>query len=104
MSCIMWTAFASVFSLLLGYSRIPYAAAVVASFFKSFARIHPEHRFPNVSLLVLGSLGIVFCLFRLQDVIAALVVIRLMIQFLAQTVGVMVFRSRRPDVERPFKM
>jgi basic amino acid/polyamine antiporter, APA family len=101
---IMWTAFASVFSLLLGYSRIPYAAAVDGDYFKPFSRIHPEHRFPNVSLLVLGGLGIVFCLFRLQDVIAALVVIRLMVQFLAQTVGVIVFRIRRPDVPRPFKM
>jgi APA family basic amino acid/polyamine antiporter len=101
---IMWTAFASVFSLLLGYSRIPYAAAVDGDYFKSFSRVHPEHRFPNVSLLVLGALGVVFCLFRLQDVIAALVVIRLMVQFLAQTAGVIVFRIRRPDVPRPFKM
>ena len=66
--------------------------------------MHPVHRFPNVSLLVLGGLAAVFCLFRLQDVIAALVVIRLMIQFLAQTVGVMVFRIRRPDFPRPFRM
>jgi APA family basic amino acid/polyamine antiporter len=101
---IMWTAFASVFSLLLGYSRIPYAAAVDGDYFKSFSRVHPEHRFPNVSLLVLGGLAVVFCLFRLQDVIAALVVIRLMVQFLAQTVGVIVFRIRRPNFPRPFKM
>jgi amino acid transporter len=101
---IMWTAFASVFSLLLGYSRVPYAAAVDGDYFKPFARLHPQHRFPNVSLLVLGGLGILFCLFRLQDVIAALVVIRLMVQFLAQTVGVIVFRIRRPDIPRPFRM
>jgi len=53
---------------------------------------------------VLGTLAVLFCLLRLQDVIAALVVIRLMIQFLAQTVGVILFRMRRPDVPRPFKM
>jgi amino acid transporter len=101
---IMWTAFASVFSLLLGYSRVPYAAAVDGDYFRSFSRVHPVHRFPNVSLLVLGILAVFFCLFRLQDVIAALVVIRLMIQFLAQTVGVIVLRIRRPDLDRPFKM
>jgi len=101
---IMWTAFASVFSLLLGYSRVPYAAAADGDYFKSFAHVHPQHRFPNVSLLVLGTLAAFFCLFRLQDVIAALVVIRLMIQFLAQTVGVIVLRVRRPDLHRPFKM
>ena len=101
---IIWTAFGSVFSLLLAYSRVPYAAAVDGDYFKSFSRVHPVHRFPNVSLLVLGGLAAFFCLFRLQDVIAALVVIRLMIQFLAQTVGVMVFRIRRPDFPRPFRM
>src|SRR5437762_1269260 len=101
---IMWTAFASVFSLLLGYSRVPYEAAVDGDYFRSFSRVHPEHRFPNVSLLVLGTLAVLFCLLRLHDVIAALVVIRLMIQFLAQTVGVILFRMRRPDVPRPFKM
>ena len=54
---IMWTAFASVFSLLLGYSRVPYAAALDGNYFRVFARVHPEHRFPTVSLLALGWRG-----------------------------------------------
>src|SRR5204862_2068226 len=69
---MLWTAFASVFSLLLGYSRVPYAAAVDGEYFKPFARLHPKHQFPHVSLLVLGCLAIVFCLFRLADVVTAL--------------------------------
>jgi len=101
---IMWTAFASVFSLLLGYSRVPYAAALDGNYFKVFARVHLKHRFPYVSLLVMGSVAIVFCLFKLADVIAALVVIRIMVQFLAQTIGVIVLRVRRPDLPRPFRM
>lgn len=101
---IMWTAFASVFSLLLGYSRVPYAAALEGDYFKAFARIHPEHRFPHISLLLLGSVAIVFCTLRLADVIAALVVIRIVIQFLSQTIGVIILRIRRPDMERPFRM
>jgi amino acid transporter len=101
---IMWTAFASVFSLLLGYSRVPYAAAVDGNYFKVFARVHLKHRFPYVSLLVMGCVAAVFCLFRLADVIAALVVIRIMVQFLAQTIGVIVLRIRRPDLPRPFRM
>src|SRR6476620_5864521 len=48
---IMWTAFASVFSLLLGYSRVPYAAALDGNYFKIFSKLHPKHRFPYVSLL-----------------------------------------------------
>src|SRR3982750_869045 len=81
---IMWTAFASVFSLLLGYSRVPYAAALDGNYFKAFARIHPKHRFPTVSLLALGFVATLFCLLRLADVIAALVVIRISLQFVVQ--------------------
>ena len=101
---VIWTAFASVFSLLLGYSRVPYAAAIDGNYFRVFSRVHKKHRFPHVSLLVLGSVAVVFCFFKLVDVIAALVVIRIMVQFLAQTIGVMVLRIRKPDMERPFRM
>jgi hypothetical protein len=49
-------------------------------------------------------MAILFCLFRLADVVTALVVIRIIVQFLAQTIGIIVLRSRRPDVPRPFRM
>jgi basic amino acid/polyamine antiporter, APA family len=101
---MLWTAFASVFSLLLGYSRIPYAAALDGEYFPVFARVHPKHRIPHVSLLVLGANAMVFCLFRLADVVTALVVIRLIVQFLAQTIGVIVLRQRQPELVRPFRM
>jgi amino acid transporter len=101
---IMWTAFASVFSLLLGYSRVPFAAARDGNYFRIFARVHPRHRFPYVSLLVMGGIAALFCFFRLADVIAALVVIRILVQFLAQIAGVIVLRVRRPDLPRPFRM
>ncbi len=101
---IMWTAFASVFSLLLGYSRVPYAAALDGNYFRFFSHVHPKHRFPHVSLLIMGGIATLFCLLRLADVIAALVVIRIIIQFLAQIIGVIVLRQRRPDMPRPFRM
>src|SRR5439155_24638678 len=72
---IMWTAFASVFSLLLGYSRVPFAAARDGNYFRIFGKVHPRHRIPYVSLLVMGGIATLFCFFRLADVIAALVVI-----------------------------
>lgn len=101
---IMWTAFASVFSLLLGYSRVPYAAAVDGNYFKSFAKLHPRGHFPSVSMLWLGGVAALCCFFSLADVIAALVVIRIALQFLVQAIGLMVLRVRRPDLPRPFKM
>ncbi len=101
---IMWTAFASVFSLLLGYSRVPYAAAEDGNYFRVFAKVHPEHRIPHVSLLIMGGVTVIFCFFKLGDVIAALVVIRIIVQFLVQIVGLLLLRWRRPDAPRPFKM
>ena len=101
---IMWTAFSSVFSLLLGYSRVPYAAALDGNYFSAFARLHKKHRFPQVSLLVLGTVAACFCVLRLADVIAALVVIRILLQFLLQHVGLLILRRRHPGMARPFRM
>ncbi len=101
---VIVTAFASVFSLTLGYSRVPYAAALDGNYFRAFAKLHPVHRFPHVSLLALGTVAAAFCFLRLRDAIAALVVIRIILQFLVQAVGLIVFRIRRPDVARPFRM
>ncbi len=101
---IMWTAFSSVFSLLLGYSRVPYAAALDGNYFKIFSKVHKKHHFPYVSLLTMGGIAALFCFLKLADVIAALVVIRIIIQFLAQIVGVIILRVRKPDMPRPFKM
>ena len=101
---IIWTAFASVFSLLLGYSRVPYAAALDGNYFRSFARVDPKRRMPTVSLLALGFVAMLFCFLRLADVIAALVVIRILLQFIVQAIGVIVLRQRRPDMPRPFRL
>ncbi len=101
---VMWTAFTSVFSLMLGYSRVPYAAALDGNYFRIFSKVHPKHRFPYVSLVALGVVAALFCFFRLADVIAALVVIRIMLQFLVQSIGLIVLRIRRPDMPRPFRM
>ena len=101
---IMWTAFASIFSVILGAARVPYAAALDGNYFRAFAHLHPTGRFPDISLLVIGTIAALFCFLRLSDLIAALEVIRILIQFISQTVGIMIFRARRPEVERPFRM
>ena len=101
---IMLTAFASVFSLVLGYSRVPYAAALDGNYFKVFSRVHPTLQFPHVSLLALAGAGILFCFFPLADVISALVVIRILLQFIVQAIGLIVLRIRKPDMPRPFRM
>jgi basic amino acid/polyamine antiporter, APA family len=101
---VMWTAFASVFSLTLGYSRVPYAAALDGNYFRIFARVHPVYRIPYISVLALAAVAALFCFLRLADLIAALVVVRILLQYLVQAVGVIVLRIRRPDMPRPFRM
>jgi len=101
---VMVTAFASVFSLLLGYSRIPFAAARDGNFPAVFGKLHRTGGFPYMSLLVLAGMACVFCFFSLGDVIAALVVLRICLQFGLQHVGVMVLRKRKPDMPKPFRL
>ena len=101
---IIFTAFAGIFSLLLGYSRIPYAAARDGSFFRVFAKLHPTRGFPYVSLLTLAAAAVLFCFFQLKDVIAALVVLRILLQFLMQHIGVMYLRKTQPELPRPFRL
>lgn len=101
---IIWTAFASVFAVLLGYSRVPYAAALDKNYFHSFARLHPTKRFPTVSLLVLGAIAVFFCLFRLPDLISALIITRIVFQFLLQAVGLVAFRGKLGGQPNPFRM
>lgn len=101
---VIWSAFASVFSLLLGYSRVPYAAAQDGNYFRILASLHPRHGFPHRSLLSLGLVATIFCFFPLPQVIAALVVIRIVLQFLLQHAGVIFLRWREPDRPRPFRL
>jgi amino acid transporter len=101
---ILWTAFGSVFALLLGYSRIPYAAARDGYFFKAFGRLHAKDGFPYVSLLVLGAISILACLFSLGVVIDGLIATRILVQFVGQVVGVIRLRRTRPDMPRPYRM
>jgi amino acid transporter len=102
---VLWVAFASLFAVLLGYSRVPYAAALDGNFFKPFAKLHPTKNFPYVSLLFIAGLGIIFSFsFSLKGVISAILAMRILIQFIAQSVGVMLLRKRRGENSLPFKM
>jgi amino acid transporter len=101
---LLWIAISSVFSLLLGYSRIPYAAAIDGNFFPAFGRLHPKGDFPYFSLITLGVIASLFSLGRLSEVIGSLIATRVLIQYLPQTVGFFLLRFRRPDLARPFRM
>ena len=101
---IVWTAFASVFSLLLGYSRVPYAAARDGNYFSFLAAVHPRHQIPHRSLIALGLVASAFCFLTLTQVITLLVITRILLQFFLQHIGVILLRIQRPNLDRPFKM
>jgi amino acid transporter len=101
---VVWTAFASVFSLLLGYSRVPYAAARDGNYFRFLAAVHPRHGIPHRSLVALGVVASAFCFLTLTQAITLLVITRIVLQFFLQHVGVMLLRAQRPQLERPFRM
>ena len=101
---VLWTAFGSVFALLLGYSRVPYAAAVDGYFFKIFGRLHRTKNFPYISLLVLGVISIICSFFALGMVIDALITTRILVQFVGQILAVSLLRRNEPEMTRPYRV
>jgi amino acid transporter len=101
---ILITAVACVVALILGYSRIPYAAARDGNFFRPFSKLHPNGAFPHVSLIVIGLLSVAFSFFTLGVIVDALLTTRIVVQFCGQIVALVVLRKLRPDMPRPFRM
>lgn len=99
---ILLTAFASVYGNLLGYSRVPYAAAADGVFLRPFAHLNDKHRFPDVSLVVMGLLALVACLFPLNQVINALTTGIVLIQSMAQIVALIAIHNR--GIRAPYQM
>jgi fructoselysine transporter len=102
---ILWVALASLFAVMLGYSRVPYAAAVDGAFFKVFGKLHPTKNFPYVSLLVLAALAFIFSLsFKMKHIVDGILAMRIMVQFIGQAAGVVLLRKRNGTENLPFKM
>ena len=94
----------SLYAVVLGYSRIPYAAARDGQFFEVFGRLHPTKRFPHVSLLTIGAVTIPFCFFTLGQLVSWLILVQILLQFVWQCAGVILLRRYRPDIAKPFRM
>jgi len=105
---ILSTAFASVFTGLLGGSRVPYDAARERVFFRPYAKLHPRHRFPMLGLATMGVItAIGFLIGRHTDLatlIQLLTTVMVIVQALAQIVALSVLRKRQPGLPRPYRM
>jgi amino acid transporter len=102
--CLIASSFASSFSGTLGYSRVPFAAARNGHFFRWFAEIHPEHQMPHRSLLLVGGLILFWSFFSLEAIITALIATRILEQFVAQAIGIVLLRNLQPQRPRPWRM
>ncbi len=101
---ILWVAFASVFCVLLGYTRVPFAAAAEGRFFSPFARVHKTKHFPAFSVVFLGVASAAACLFTLEQLIKEMIIVQILTQFAAQCVALVLIRRYRKDIKRPFSM
>jgi basic amino acid/polyamine antiporter, APA family len=98
------TAFAATYAMMLGYSRSPYAAALDGAFFRWFGELHPTKFFPHRSLLLVGLLVMAACFFDLVQIITALMLARILSMFVAQIIGLLIYRRAHPEAPRPFRM
>lgn len=103
-SLILFVTASSLYAVILGYSRIPFAAARDGQFFPVFARVHATKHFPHVSLVTLGALSIPFCFFTLGQLVNWLILIQILVQFVWQCAGVILLRRYRTDIPQPFTM
>lgn len=101
---VVWTAFGSIFALLLGYSRIPYAAAVDGNFFRFFGKLHPTKDFPHRSLILITLISVVCSYLPLMAVIDFLLITRILVQFIGQTIGLILLRTTHRSISRPYRM
>lgn len=101
---ILFVTASSLYAFILGYSRIPFAAARDGQFFKVFAKVHPTKHFPHVSLLTIGALAIPFCFLTLGQILNWLILVQILQQFIWQCAGVILLRRYRKDIPQPFTM
>ena len=102
---VLLIAITSLFAVLLGYSRVPYAAAVDGNFFSVFGKLHPTKNFPYVSLLILAGIAFAFSLlFKMKEVITAIIIMRIIVQFIGQAVGILLYHQKHREENFPFRM
>jgi len=105
MTCLILAAtLGGIFTMILGYSRILFAAGAEGNFFKVFGRVHPAGHFPTVSLLAINVLAIPLCWLSLERLLSALMIIQIVFQFIPQVLAVFAIRRYRKNIQRPYGM
>jgi APA family basic amino acid/polyamine antiporter len=95
---------AVVMIILLGQSRVAFAMARDGLLPPVFAKVHPTLRTPYVITATVGVLVAVLATFTSIDVLAELVNVGTLFAFILVSVGVVVLRRTRPDLQRAFRV
>lgn len=102
---ILFIAISSLFAVMLGYSRVPYAAAADGNYFRIFSKLHPTKHFPHLSLLILGAVAFFFSLlFKMKEIISAIIIMRILIQFVSQSIGILLLHQQKKETKLPWRM
>ncbi len=99
----MISIFAALNGSILSGSRVPYAIARDGLFFRSVAYIHPVHRTPSVSILLLNAWAALLVLSGRYDDLFNYVIFASAILYAMATASVIVLRRKRPDLVRPYR-
>ena len=100
----MISIFAALNGSILSGSRVPFAMARDGLFFRGVERIHPVHRTPSVSILVLSAWACLLVLSGRYDQLYTYVIFASAILYGMATASVIVLRFRRPDMPRPYRV
>ena len=90
--------------LLYGQSRIFFAMARDGMLPAVFAKVHPRFRTPYLSSALIGVVVAVVAAVGKLDVVADLVNVGTLAAFVLVSIGVVILRRRRPDMERKFRV
>ncbi len=101
---ILLTAIASVFTGLLGGSRVPFNAARDRMFLPIFGKLHPTKNFPHYAVIAMVVITAIGSFFSLADVINILTAVMILVQCIAQILALFVLRIKQPTLKRPYRM
>jgi APA family basic amino acid/polyamine antiporter len=99
----MISIFAAINGSILSGSRVPFAMARDRVFFRGVERIHPVHRTPSVSILLLSTWACLLVLSGRYDQLYTYVIFASAILYGMATASVIVLRFKRPDMPRPYR-
>jgi APA family basic amino acid/polyamine antiporter len=99
----MISIFAALNGSILSGSRVPYAAARDGYFFRALGRVNAQHRTPSAAILGLSLWSCLLVLSGKYDDLFNLVIFASWILYAMTAAAVLVLRSKRPDLPRPYR-